>query len=169
VREADAELPLLARRVVSALRAAGETLATAESCTGGMIAALLTTVPGASNVFWGGCVVYNEEAKIVLTDLDPELLRRHGPVSAPTTEALAAHVRRRARSTYGLAVTGWAGPTADDGAVGEVHGALSHRDGVLARAWHFDGDRDAIRRQAAAATLSLLREHLESKHGGAHD
>ena len=167
------DLRRLAEQVAARLSANGETLATAESCTGGMIAATLTDIPGASAVFWGGGVVYADEAKIVLAGIEPEVLRRHGPVSAPTTEALARAIRRRAGSTYGLAVTGWAGPAAGEGGkVGEVHGAFSRSGGGRACAWRFLGDRSAIRIQAAVATLALLREHLtlsRTRVGGADD
>jgi PncC family amidohydrolase len=160
----------IAEEVAALLLAGGETLATAESCTGGVIVAALTAVPGASNFLWGGGVVYSEDAKIGLAGVEAEVLRQHGPVSAPTTAALAVGMRRRAGTTYGLAVTGWAGPTAAvDGEVGDVYGAVSYPEGVDAGAWRFDGDRTAVRTGAATAALDLLRRHLAGAQDGADD
>lgn len=167
---ADERLRSLAPELIARLRDEGATLATAESCSGGLIAGALTGVPGASDVFWGGGVVYTSEAKLILTGLEPDVLELHGMVSARTSEALAAAIRTRSGATYGLAVTGWAGPTADDGGlVGEVHAALSHAGGGTARSWRFDGDRDAIRAQAAAAALAILQEHLDAPQDGDHE
>jgi len=165
-----ADLRRMAVEVIERLLDADATVAVAESCTGGLIAAALTTVPGASRVLWGGAVVYSEAAKIVLTAVEPEVLEQHGTVSAATSVALAAALRLRADSTYGIAVTGWAGPTADEGGtVGEVHGALSTARGTSSASWHFDGDRDPVREQAAYAVLSLLRGHLAAAQDGADE
>jgi len=164
------ELRRIAVEVAQALWAADATLATAESCTGGMIAATLSAIPGASEFLWGGAVVYSEDAKMRLAAVPADVLHRYGPVSEATTEALAAGVRDAGACSFGLAVTGWAGPTAGlDGAVGEVHAALSHQGGVVARAWHFGGDRDAIRTAAAVATLGILRDHLRAAQDGADE
>jgi PncC family amidohydrolase len=165
-----ADLRRIAVEVIERLLAADASVAVAESCTGGLIAAALTTVPGASRVLWGSAVVYSEAAKITLTAIEPEILEEHGTVSAATSVALAAAVRLRADSTYGIAVTGWAGPTADEGgAVGEVHGALSSARGTSSGSWYFDGDRDEVREQAAYAVLSLLRGHLAAAQDGADE
>lgn len=165
----------LAERIAELLRATGQTLALAESCTGGLIAATITAVAGASEFLWGGAVVYSAEAKVGLTGVDPGVIARQGTVSAATSEALAEAVRLRAGATFGLAVTGWAGPTAGDGAagedgvVGDVHGSLSHAGGTTTASWHIDGDREAVRVGAARATLELLRRHLEDAQDGRHD
>ncbi len=162
------DLRRVAEAVGGALAAGDETLATAESCTGGLIAAALTDIPGASAFLWGGGVLYSAAAKVALAGIDRGIVGREGAVSAATTAALAVGIRARSGATYGLAVTGWAGPTADPGArVGEVHGALSHEGGVLAEAWQFGGDRVAVRRQAAVAALDLLRRYLVSAQDGA--
>lgn len=153
-----------------ALRNAGATLATAESCTGGLIAATLTALPGASDFFWGGGVVYDGSAKVVLAGIDAARLEQQGPVSAETTEALAIGIRRRADATFALAVTGWAGPTAgEDGEVGTVYACVSSDAGSDARAWRFAGDREAVRTRAAIAALGLLRERLSRPQDGADD
>lgn len=166
-----ASLSWLAASVGEQLRHAALTLATAESCTGGLIAATLTALPGASDYFWGGGVVYGERAKVVLAGVDAALLERSGPVSAPTTEALAIGIRRRSGATFGLAVTGWAGPTAGDEGdeVGTVYACLSDGTTCRAGAWSFDGDREVVRTQAAIAALTLLRDRLSTPQDGADD
>ena len=162
------DLRRAAEAVGAALVASHETQATGESCTGALIAAALTDITGASSFVRGGGVLYSAAAKVALAGVDKDTLQREGAVSAPTTAALAAGIRSRSGATYGLAVTGWAGPTADPGgSVGEMHGALSYQGGVLAETWQFGGDRVAVRRQGAAAALDLLRRHLLSAQDGA--
>tara|TARA_B100000586_G_scaffold75972_1_gene53327 strand:+ start:1932 stop:2447 length:516 start_codon:yes stop_codon:yes gene_type:complete len=151
----------LAEMVSGMLLRKNETVATAESCTAGLVSATLTCVPGASDFFWGGIVVYAADAKIDLAGLDPELLAQQGTVSLATTEALAAAIRDRSMATYGVAVTGWAGPlTGPREVVGRIFGAVADRHAVVSRRWQFDGDRDTIRVDAVAAVLNLLRQGL---------
>ncbi len=151
----------LAEMVGGTLLRKHETVATAESCTAGLVSAALTQVPGASDFFWGGIVVYAADAKIDLAGLDPELLAQYGTVSLATTEALAAAIRDRSMATYGVAVTGWAGPLTGPGeVVGRIFGAVADRHAVVSRRWQFDGDRDTIRVAAVAAVLNLLRQEL---------
>ena len=151
----------LAEMVGGTLLRKHETVATAESCTAGLVSAALTQVPGASDFFWGGIVVYAADAKIDLAGLDPELLAQYGTVSLATTEALAAAIRDRSMATYGVAVTGWAGPLTGPGeVVGRIFGAVADRHAVVSRRWQFDGDRDTIRVDAVAAVLNLLRQGL---------
>ncbi len=151
----------LAEMVSGMLLRKNETVATAESCTAGLVSATLTCVPGASDFFWGGIVVYAADAKIDLAGLDPELLAQQGTVSLATTEALAAAIRDRSMATYGVAVTGWAGPLTGPGeVVGRIFGAVADRHAVVSRRWQFDGDRDTIRVAAVAAVLNLLRQEL---------
>tara|TARA_B100000929_G_scaffold72551_2_gene55957 strand:- start:5616 stop:6131 length:516 start_codon:yes stop_codon:yes gene_type:complete len=151
----------LAEMVSGMLLRKNETVATAESCTAGLVSATLTCVPGASDFFWGGIVVYAADAKIDLAGLDPELLAQQGTVSLATTEALAAAIRDRSMATYGVAVTGWAGPLTGPGeVVGRIFGAVADRHAVVSRRWQFDGDRDTIRVDAVAAVLNLLRQGL---------
>ena len=151
----------LAEMVSGMLLRKNETVATAESCTAGLVSATLTCVPGASDFFWGGIVVYAADAKIDLAGLDPELLAQYGTVSLATTEALAAAIRDRSMATYGVAVTGWAGPlTGPREVVGRIFGAVADRHAVVSRRWQFDGDRDTIRVDAVAAVLNLLRQGL---------
>ena len=148
----------------------GHTVATAESCTAGLVAATLTRVPGSSDFFWGGAVVYAAEAKVALGGVDAALLAEHGTVSAATTEALATAIRRRASTNYGIAVTGWAGPLAGPGeSVGRVFGAVADDRRVVSRRWDFEGDRAAVRSAAVGAVLDLLRDRLAGSDDGADD
>src|SRR6266480_4592632 len=113
--------------IVKLLTKRNETMATAESCTGGLIANRITNVPGASSVFIAGYVCYANQAKIDMLDIDPKLIEKHGAVSEPVAYALAERVRMRARSTYGLATTGIAGPSggSPEKPVGTVYVALA--------------------------------------------
>jgi len=144
------------------LEAQGKTLATAESCTGGMLGAALTDVPGSSAWFRGGLVCYANDLKTSLAGLPGELLAAHGAVSEPVARALAGSARRICSADFGLGITGVAGPgggTADK-PVGTVHVALA--DGGDGRAVKLDwpGDRALIRRRAVTVALDLLRRRL---------
>ena len=138
------------------------TLAIAESCTGGLIAQRITSVPGASRSFLGGAVVYSDPLKCALADVPAELIAEHGAVSAEVAESMAAGIRLRTQATLGLAVTGIAGPTGGTEAkpVGLVYIALSdaQRTEVLDRT--FRGDRQRIREFAAQQALDLIRKRL---------
>jgi nicotinamide-nucleotide amidase len=121
----------LAMVVVSALAGRGETVAVAESLTGGLLAATIVDVAGASAVFRGGLIVYATDLKTSLAGVDAALLTERGPVDPDVASALAAGVRDRCGSDWGLATTGVAGPTEQNGiAVGTVYIGLSAPDGV---------------------------------------
>jgi nicotinamide-nucleotide amidase len=147
----------LATRVHDRLLEAGQTLAVAESLTGGLVGAVLTAVPGASASFRGGVIVYATDLKHLLADVPSRLLAAEGPVSRLTAEAMAAGVRERLGPDWGLALTGVAGPTPqDEQPVGTVHIALAGPDGIAAVRSHvFDGDRAQIRDAATAAALQV--------------
>ena len=116
----------LAGQVLDLLRAGGQTVAVAESLTGGLVAAALTDVPGSSAVFRGGVIAYATELKADLLGVDAMMLRRHGAVYPPVAAAMAEGVRARLGATYGLATTGVAGPEPSDGQpVGTAHIAVS--------------------------------------------
>jgi nicotinamide-nucleotide amidase len=153
----------LAHIVGACLTEQGETLATAESCTGGQLSALVTAVPGASRYFIEGVCVYANAAKIRSCGVDPTVLQDHGAVSEPVARALAEGIRQRADTTYGIASTGIAGP--DGGTVekpvGTVHLALATPDFTIHRCIRIPGDRSRVTRRAAAAGLDLLRRHLQ--------
>jgi nicotinamide-nucleotide amidase len=154
----------LAAVVVTRLRARGERLALAESCTGGLVAELVTRVPGASEVFDLGVVAYANAAKSAALAVDPRLVEAHGAVSEPVARAMAEGARRAGGTTWGAGVTGIAGP--DGGTpekpVGTVHMALAGPAGTHAWVKHFFGDRDRVRKTAAYDVLNELRKRLHA-------
>jgi len=153
--------------VLDACRERGLTLATAESCTGGLVAARLTSVAGSSDVFLGGVVAYANEVKARELGVPEEILEGHGAVSAETAAAMAAGARERLGADVGVSVTGIAGPGGGSAEkpVGLVYLHAQEPGGALARELDFPGDRDAIRSRAAVAALHLLRTLLtRSRH-----
>ncbi|MGA2908955.1 MAG: competence/damage-inducible protein A [Terracidiphilus sp.] len=138
------------------------TLAVAESCTGGLIAQRITSVPGASRSFLGGAVVYSDPLKTSFAGVPPDLIAKHGAVSAEVAKALASGIRARTGATIGLGVTGIAGPTGatDSKAVGLVHIAVSDAQGTDAIDRTFRGDRQRVREWAAQFALDLVRRRL---------
>jgi nicotinamide-nucleotide amidase len=148
--------------LVKLLTGRKETLAVAESCTGGLLANRITNVPGASEVFLAGYVCYANQAKIDMLDVDPESIRKHGAVSEQVARALAEHARSRARSTYALATTGIAGPTGSspEKPVGTVYIALAAAEQTAAKKLFFPSDRETFKQLAAQAALNLLRRKL---------
>jgi nicotinamide-nucleotide amidase len=138
------------------------TLATAESCTGGLIAQRITAVPGSSRSFVGGAVVYSNELKTAFAGVPPELIEQYGAVSEEVAKALAVGIRERTGATMGLAITGIAGPTGGTDAkpVGLVYIAVSdaHRTDVMHRT--FRGSRDRVRQWSAQQALDLVRRRL---------
>jgi len=149
--------------VVGLLKQRKQTLATAESCTGGLIANKITNVSGASKVFLAGYVTYANSAKIDVLRVGPELLDKHGAVSETVARAMAEGARARAASKYGLATTGIAGPTggSDEKPVGTVCIALASGDSeTLARKFVFPTDRETFKQLAAQTALDLLRRRL---------
>lgn len=146
-------------RLVEGLLAQAATLATAESLTGGLVGAALTDVPGISEVYRGGLVVYATDLKASLAGVPDELLDRVGPVHPDTAAALASGVRERLRATYGLATTGVAGPDPQDGhPAGEVYVAAAGPGTVRVRALRLAGDRAAVRAGSVAAVLALAAD-----------
>lgn len=151
----------LAGQVLDRLRAGGQTVAVAESLTGGLLAAALTDVPGASAAFRGGMVTYAPELKTVLLGVDALMLARHGAVYPPVAVAMADGVRARLGATYGLATTGVAGPEPADGQpVGTAHIAVSVADDTVVRTIALTGDRQQIRRLTVEHALGLLLGRL---------
>jgi len=142
--------------------ARGLTLATAESCTGGMVAERLTSVPGSSRVFLGGVVAYADEVKKAELGVPAELLERHGAVSAATASAMAVGARERLGADVAVAVTGIAGPEggSDEKPVGLVYLHADSPFGSRTVDFVFPGDREGIRRRAAVTALHLVRRLL---------
>jgi nicotinamide-nucleotide amidase len=148
--------------VVKLLMRHKQTLAVAESCTGGLLANRITNVPGASDVFLAGYVCYANQAKIKMLNVDPQLIEKHGAVSEQVASALAQHARVCARSDYALATTGIAGPGggSPEKPVGTVHIALAAPDETIAKKFFFPTDRETFKQIATQAALELLRRGL---------
>ncbi len=152
----------LAALVLAELRARGARLAVAESCTGGLIAARLTEVPGSSDVFTGGVVTYADEAKIHDLGVDPDELARAGAVSDEVARAMVQGVVDRYDANAGIAVTGIAGPTggSEEKPVGTVYLACAWNGAIEVVKRHIPGTRHEVRRRAVQAALDLLRRML---------
>jgi nicotinamide-nucleotide amidase len=147
------------------LRASHSTVAVAESCTGGMLGERFTSVAGSSDYFAGGFITYSNDMKMELLGVPPDILRQHGAVSRETAEAMAAGARRRANSTYAVAITGIAGPGGgtEEKPVGTVWVAVADASGAHALHRRFLGDRARIRVFTTQMALDLLRRHLQKR------
>ena len=144
------------------LKSRKKTLAVAEGCTGGRIAYRLTGVPGSSRYFAGGVVCYSNDLKTDVGGVPPRLLEVHGAASIEVAKALAESIRRTARASLGLAVTGLAGPEGgvNERPIGTVSIALADEGGAEAREYRFSGDRDRIQGIASQTALEKLRRRL---------
>jgi nicotinamide-nucleotide amidase len=153
------ELPVV---VAALLRDRGLTLGLAESCTGGLLAARLTDVPGSSAFFERGLVTYSNRSKVELLGVGAKLLEAHGAVSEEVAAAMAAGARRAAATDIGVGITGIAGPDGGtpDKPVGTVYVALDGAAGTRVRRALFPGDRERIRHQATQSALEMLRRGL---------
>lgn len=138
------------------------TIAVAESCTGGMLAARLTNVPGSSSYFRGGVVSYSNDLKSAWAGVPKELIEANGAVSAEVALAMAHGIRAQASATLGVGITGIAGPggVSAEKPVGLVHIAVANETNAKERALRFPGERDRIRHQAAQAALDMVRRYF---------
>jgi nicotinamide-nucleotide amidase len=152
----------LAGQVHELLLARGETVATAESLTAGLVGAALTAVPGASSTYRGGVIVYATDLKASLADVPLALLEERGAVDPDVAAALSSGVRHRLSATWGLALTGVAGPDPQDGKpVGTLYVALAGPHGEAAvTSVVLPGDRQMVRSGAVEVALRLLRDRL---------
>ena len=149
--------------VVDALRGTGQTVAFAESLTGGLLCSTLVDVPGASDVLVGAVVAYAPEAKRDVLGVDGDQIEENGTVHPDTAAQMAEGVARLFDATWGVSTTGVAGPEPSEGkAVGTVHVAVSGPAGTLTRDLSLDGDRSMIREQTVDAALSLLVSRLSA-------
>ncbi len=148
--------------VTARLAALGHTVSSAESCTGGLLAAELTRLPGSSQWFETGYVTYSDAAKQQLLNVNPTTLRHYGAVSEETVREMALGALIAAKSDYALAISGIAGPTGGSEAkpVGTVWFALATKQRIWAKMQHFTGDRDQVRSQAVQFALLLLQRYL---------
>ncbi len=155
-----------ARALVQLLAEHGATLSTAESCTGGLIAKVMTDIPGSSAVFSGACVTYTNQAKMDLLGVSAELIERDTEVSLSCAEAMAAGARERLKTDYALSTTGFAGPGGgtDEDPVGTVYigFATPHGSTSVRFCAPIGSDRAQVRCAAALYALKLLEKELES-------
>ncbi len=153
-----------AGEVVAICARRGLTIATAESCTGGLIAAILTEISGASSVFTHGFITYANPAKVSMVDVSETALASHGAVSETIARAMAEGALRTAGVSLAIGVTGVAGPTGgtENKPVGLVHMACASSNGKTThKALHFEGSRTCIRLKAVEAALGMLLKQLE--------
>lgn len=154
--------PSLAKIAGDQLRRTGFMLATAESCTGGLLGDLVTDISGCSDYYLGGVVVYANTAKKTLLNVPDEILDRYGAVSRETATVMADAIRRILGADVSLSISGIAGPSGGtrEKPVGTVWIGLSSTQGQDTRLFHFSGDRKEIKNQAAESALSMLVEFL---------
>ncbi len=157
------DLSTLAERVATTLGSRALTLATAESCTGGLVGHVLTEIPGSSTWYAGGAIVYNDALKQGLAGVPEDLLRTNGAVSAEVAEALAVGIRERLGTDLGISVTGIAGPSGATPTkpVGLVYVGVADAAGALVKRHLWSGDRSANKRASAAAALEYLLERVD--------
>lgn len=155
----DSELMQLSEQVGQALKARGATVTTAESCTGGWVAKVITDIAGSSAWFERGFVTYSNEAKAQMIGVREETLAQHGAVSEPVVVEMAIGALKAARADYAVSISGIAGPDggSEEKPVGTVWSAFATARGEgITRRECFSGDRDAVRRQATAYALQTL-------------
>jgi PncC family amidohydrolase len=159
----DDQLVALAERLQDICVLRGITVGTAESCTGGLVAHVLTEVPGSSGYFAGGIVSYSNAIKERDLGVAADVIARHGAVSAQTARAMATGARLRLGVDVAVSVTGIAGPGGgtDEKPIGLTYIGVADRDGVDVRRYAWTGDRTANKRSSAAAALTLMIERLE--------
>lgn len=159
------DLANLATRLFQALSRLGLTMATAESCTGGTVAAAMTDIPGSSAVFDRGFVTYTNEAKAAMLGVEPALIDKHGAVSEPVARAMARGALAYSAADLAVSITGIAGPNGGSAEkpVGLVHFAVARRDGGIRhdRMVFPDTGRAGVRRAAAAHAIAMLQEMAE--------
>jgi nicotinamide-nucleotide amidase len=154
----------LATAVLDRLRDRDETVATAESLTGGLVCATLVDAPGASDVVRGAVVAYAADVKAQVLGVDDQQIASHGTIDAEVARQMAEGIRLRLGATWGLATTGNAGPESSEGKpVGAVFIAVAGPGASSVRELALSGDRDEIRRSTTTATLSLLLATLEEQ------
>ena len=157
-------VPALVERLATALKARGQWMATAESCTGGLIAGACTEISGSSDWFERGFVTYSNAAKCELLGVPAALIREHGAVSEAVARAMAAGAVANAHAHWSVAVTGIAGPTGGsaDKPVGTVWFGWATPQGVFTEHRRFDGDRAAVRQATVAHALAGLLQRITS-------
>ncbi|MDX2113629.1 MAG: CinA family protein [Alphaproteobacteria bacterium] len=158
------QLLALAQEVIQRSRESARRISCAESCTGGLLSALLTEIPGSSAVIHLNFVTYANEAKTAMLAVEPQLLAAHGAVSKPVALAMASGARRNTRADIALAITGIAGPGGGSAEkpVGTVYIATASDNECTAQCFQFIGDRTEIRLQATEQALLMLLDQLRA-------
>lgn len=170
IADGAAELAGIAARVLKLVSAGGNSVSTAESCTGGLVASLLTDIEGLSGSFDRGFVTYSIEAKVELLGIDRIAIERHGAVSREIALAMAAAAIERSHASFAIAITGFAGPAGQGNEEGLVHIVVQRRSGrLLFRECHFgEAGRDRTRFLAAKAALEMMESLLEDDPSAGH-
>jgi len=152
------------KRIAFLLTQGKKTLSVAESCSGGLLGHLLTNIPGSSDYFKGGVIVYANQTKSKLLKVPGTLLKKAGPVSAPIAELMAANVRKLLKTDYGLSITGIAGPSGGtkERPVGSIYVAIIGPNALYCKRFQFKGTRLQIKQKAASAALFMLIELIET-------
>jgi nicotinamide-nucleotide amidase len=158
------ELSLLAAKIISLLQINNQTLTVAESCTGGLLGAALTDISGSSAVFWGGIIAYDNSAKTNLLHVSQQTLENYGAVSSECALEMAASVRSLLNTSYGIAITGIAGPAGgtESKPVGTVYIAVAAENKRQVEVYHFSGDRTAVRHASVEAALRQVHLMIET-------
>ena len=156
------DIDTLERTVLTLLTEQGKTLATAESCTGGLVSSRITAIPGSSAAFLGGVATYSNESKTVLLGVDPEIIKAQGAVCRDVAIQMASGVREKLGSDIGIGITGIAGPSSDgtDKAVGTVFVAMNAEGNIYCRDLHLGTERFRNRTAAANHALDMVRRYL---------
>ena len=156
------DIDSLERTVLTLLTEQGKTLATAESCTGGLVSSRITAIPGSSAAFLGGVATYSNESKTILLGVDPKLIKEQGAVCRDVAIQMASGVREKLGSDIGIGITGIAGPSSDgtDKAVGTVFVAMNAEGNVYCRDLHLGTERFRNRTAAANHALDMVRRYL---------
>jgi len=152
----------ITRKIHARLIKSSQTVAVAESCTGGGLSSLLTSLPGSSNYFLLGLVTYSNKAKTKLLNIPDRTIKKYGAVSRQVAMLMASGVRKKINADFGLSITGIAGPSGGTPAkpVGTVYICLSKKDGNICRKFNFRGSRREIRKGSTQKALQLLCAHL---------
>jgi PncC family amidohydrolase len=159
--------PALEKQIGSLLRKHGKTISIVESCTGGFISHRITNVPGSSNYYCCGVIVYSNQSKIDILHVSPEILKKFGAVSRQTAIEMAQGIKQVSGSDLGLAVTGIAGPGGGtpEKPVGLVYICLASDESVVCKEFRFKGKREEIKFQASEAALQIIKKHVQALIG----
>ena len=139
-----------------------KTISIAESCTGGELSSLLTSLPGSSDYFILGAITYSNRSKISILNIPAKIIAKYGAVSRPVAILMAKNIKKKTRADLGLSITGIAGPRGATATkpVGTIFIALAYKNKTLCRLFQLAGQRVEIRKRSVREALSLLNEHL---------